>query len=88
MNISPEEVHEEWIDQYAVNQIRTIADHYGIFEHLFGDAYFHPIVNLNIDFTHNELKIPVHKGNIIKPEEVVAFFFLSATPRKWDRRCV
>ncbi|CAH0392229.1 unnamed protein product [Bemisia tabaci] len=69
VNISPEEVHEEWIDQYAVNQIRTIADHYGIFEHLFGDAYFHPIVNLNIDFTHNELKIPVHKGNIIKPEE-------------------
>lgn len=52
-------------------QLRQIADHYGIFDHLFGDAYFNPVVPLTVEFdleTDDTLAV-AHSGNIIKPDE-------------------
>lgn len=39
---------EEWLKTNGQNHIKTIATHYGIYEHLFGYAYFTPRVVLNI----------------------------------------
>lgn len=46
----------------------TMAKHYEIFDHLYGDGYFHPILPLTIDFDygHKELLARVHRGNLIK----------------------
>lgn len=49
--------------------IKTIADHYGVFLHLFGDAYFMPRVPLNIVYPIGDLNIPVYYGNVVKPVE-------------------
>ncbi|XP_005186602.1 large ribosomal subunit protein mL38 [Musca domestica] len=50
--------------------LRVIADHYGIFEDLFGAAYFIPRVNLNIQYEADaETLVPVYNGNVIKPKE-------------------
>lgn len=51
------------------NKIKIIADHYGVFDHLFGDAYFYPRVPLDINFEKDDAVIPVRYGNIIKPAE-------------------
>lgn len=47
-------VRGEWLRTNGQSQIKEIARHYGIFEHLFGYAYFTPRVPLNIN-VHNAL---------------------------------
>ncbi|KAK3852455.1 hypothetical protein Pcinc_040956 [Petrolisthes cinctipes] len=59
------------------HHIRTLAQHYGIFTHLFGNAYFVPSVMLKIDFPYDHSRreddvttsSPVYQGNVIKPRE-------------------
>lgn len=51
-----------------------MAEYYGIFEHLFGDAYFTPYIQMDINYENNCKKVPVYRGNIIKPNEV--FFII------------
>ena len=62
---------EDWLKTTAPSQIRTIAEHYGIFNDLYGDAYFHPVIPLtiNYDFGDPELLARVHRGNMITPNE-------------------
>ncbi|KAG8233227.1 hypothetical protein J437_LFUL012432 [Ladona fulva] len=69
LKLSVEDVRKEWNQSVGPNQIRIIADHYGIYEHLFGDAYFIPIVPLDVKFKSDNSYIPVYRGNIIKPFE-------------------
>jgi large subunit ribosomal protein L38 len=38
----------DWIKTVGPHQICKIAQHYGIYQHLFGDAFFKPRVNLDI----------------------------------------
>lgn len=58
-----------YLEQDGPDHIKTIADHYGVFEHLFGDAYFIPRVPLDIFYQTEEFKMPVYYGNTIKPKE-------------------
>lgn len=58
-----------FLDQNGPEHIKILADHYSVFEHLFGDAYFIPRVPLNILFQTTDLEIPVYYGNLIKPNE-------------------
>jgi large subunit ribosomal protein L38 len=63
-------VKEEWLKTVGPSQIKMIADHYGIYDHLFGDAYFVPRVMVDIGFKQKDGNLaPVHRGNIIKPSE-------------------
>lgn len=39
---------KEWIETNGQTQIKNIAQHYGIYEHLFGRAHFLPRIPLNI----------------------------------------
>lgn len=60
---------ETYLNESGPDHIKTIADHYSVFEHLFGDAYFIPRIPLKILFQTEEFNIPVYYGNTIKPKE-------------------
>lgn len=64
-------VHDEWLKTSGPLQIRRIADHYKIFEHLFGDAYFVPRVSLDIKYSleDGETQAPVYYGNLLTPTD-------------------
>nr|CAI5864187.1 unnamed protein product [Callosobruchus analis] len=67
--IDLEEVRQASETTAAPHYIKKIADHYGVFEHLFGDAYFHPRVPLNIVYETGEHGLPVFYGNVLKPRD-------------------
>lgn len=68
--INLEEVKEDW-KQSSGYHLKTIADHYGVYEHLFGEAFFIPRVPLDVNYVCQDCKIPVYSGNIIKPSEAI-----------------
>jgi large subunit ribosomal protein L38 len=65
--IDLEATNKEWVNTSAFYHIKQIADHYGVYEHLFGDAYFLPVIHLALQFNKDEIKHPVYFGNVIKP---------------------
>ncbi|VEN48228.1 unnamed protein product [Callosobruchus maculatus] len=67
--IDLEEVRQVSATTSAPNYIKNIADHYGVFEHLFGDAYFYPRVSLNIVYGTEDDGLPVYYGNVLKPSD-------------------
>lgn len=68
--ISLDEVKTVWNKLDAPVHIRRIANHYGIFQDLFGDAYFHPVVPLTIQYElESDMIAKVYTGNVIKPKE-------------------
>lgn len=48
VEISLEEVKRDWLQTSGQYHIRDIAQHYGVYQHLFGDAYFVPRVPLDV----------------------------------------
>lgn len=48
MNVDEEQVKNDWLESEGQFQIKTIAQFYGVFEHLFGLAYFLPRIQLDI----------------------------------------
>jgi len=68
--VSLDEIFNDWSKTNAPLHIKKLAEYYGIFEHLFGDAYFTPYIQMDINYDYNSKKLPVYRGNIIKPNEV------------------
>ncbi|XP_068632622.1 large ribosomal subunit protein mL38 [Battus philenor] len=72
LKVNLEEVKKEWLKTLGPNHKRQIAEHYSIFEHLYGEGYFIPYVNLKIEYEQkNDLNMPVYTGNVIKPAEAL-----------------
>nr|XP_014099961.2 39S ribosomal protein L38, mitochondrial [Bactrocera oleae] len=68
--IDLDEVDREYRVTNGQYDLRVIADHYGIFEDLFGLAYFVPRVALNIQYSLDGGNVNcVYNGNVIKPAE-------------------
>ncbi|KAH8397788.1 hypothetical protein KR222_001703 [Zaprionus bogoriensis] len=65
--IDLERVQQTYVQTTGPHDLRLLADHYGIFEHLFGSAYFVPRVPLRIAYGQQ----PVHNGNVIKPADAL-----------------
>jgi large subunit ribosomal protein L38 len=66
-----EKTKETWWETSGPHQVRQVAQHYGVFDHLFGDAYFTPRTSLNISYSQNDDTVaPVFYGNVLKPSEV------------------
>ncbi|GJQ84260.1 putative DNA helicase [Trypoxylus dichotomus] len=63
-----DEVQDEWLHTEGPSHIKVIADHYGIYQDLFGDAFFMPRVPLKVTFA-SDVDLPVYYGNTIKPSE-------------------
>lgn len=53
--INLEQVKQDWIQSSGPFHLKKIADHYKVFEHLFGSAYFTPRVQLNVTVNRNKL---------------------------------
>ncbi|XP_017893238.1 39S ribosomal protein L38, mitochondrial [Ceratina calcarata] len=70
LSIDLEEARRVWLETSSPFEIHKIAEHYGIFQHLFGDAFFFPVVPLSISYEiDNDIFVRVHSGNVIKPAE-------------------
>lgn len=69
VKIDLETCEQEWLRSYGPQHIKKIADHYGVYEHLFGDAYFYPRVVLNVAFETESGVLPVYYGNVVKPKD-------------------
>ncbi|XP_055538991.1 39S ribosomal protein L38, mitochondrial [Wyeomyia smithii] len=69
LTIDPNQVKSDWLKTSGPFHVRRVAEHYGIFEHLFGAAYFVPRVNLDITFFNGDTASPVYYGNVLKPSE-------------------
>lgn len=72
--VSLEEISNDWSKTNAPLHIKKIAEYYGVYEHLFGDAYFLPYIQMNINYQHDSQEVPVYRGNIIKPNEVIIIY--------------
>ena len=87
VKINLEESNAEWLKTVGPKHIRQIADHYGVFKHLFGDAYFNPQVPLNVSYVREDAKYPVYYGNVLKPDEATnkpEFFYESDENTLWS----
>ena len=66
-------VKSHWIQSGAVfDEIQQAGDLYGVFEDLFGQAYYKPCVMMDIAFRNDKFLVPVHRGNMIKPREATS----------------
>ncbi|XP_015127237.1 39S ribosomal protein L38, mitochondrial [Diachasma alloeum] len=80
LSIDLKAAKEDWWQTDAPSHIKTIAEHYGIFNDLYGDAYFYPTIPLEINYEVNEETIAtVHRGNLLKPNEVKNIPFVKYT---------
>lgn len=69
MALNLKQVKNDWLKTSGPFHVSRLAEHYGVFEHLFGAAYFIPRVELNVSFQNGDIASPVYYGNIVKPSE-------------------
>lgn len=70
LKIPLEEVTKDWEENSSIHHIHAVANHYHIYDHLFGLAFFYPVLKLDVGYTQDSDKIvPVHRGNIVTPTE-------------------
>lgn len=67
---------KEWLKESGSEHLTKAAEYYGVFEDLFGDAYFYPQINLDVAFKQKDHLVPVYRGNPIKPKQVSLLFQL------------
>ncbi|CAH0702413.1 unnamed protein product [Spodoptera exigua] len=74
LEIDLNEAKKEWLNTLGPQHKKQIADHYGIFEHLYGEGYFIPYLNLEVLYDlKNGSYLPVYTGNDIKPAEALEY---------------
>ncbi|XP_076286146.1 mitochondrial ribosomal protein L38 [Lasioglossum baleicum] len=70
LSIDIDVAREIWVKTNSPSDLHRIADHYRVFQHLFKDAYFKPVVPLEIDYqVQDDEFVRVYTGNVIKPSE-------------------
>lgn len=74
LEIDLNEAKKEWLETLGPQHKKQIAEHYGIFEHLYGEGYFIPYLNLEVQYDLKDGSyLPVYTGNIIKPAEALEY---------------
>ncbi|XP_045447672.1 39S ribosomal protein L38, mitochondrial [Melitaea cinxia] len=72
LEIDLEQSKKDWLHSLGPVHKKQIADHYGVFEHLYGEGFFIPQLNLEIFYDiKDDTCLPVYYGNIIKPAEAL-----------------
>jgi len=70
LNVDLSVVRKQWVDSGSVYEdILNAAELYGLFEDLFEHGYFKPCMMLDIKYQYQDVLVPVHRGNVIKPGE-------------------
>ncbi|XP_069813463.1 large ribosomal subunit protein mL38 [Dendropsophus ebraccatus] len=73
LRIPLDEVRADWERTWGPNHIQRVAEHYGVYKDLFGEATFVPRVMLRIQYNAAEDSVmPVYYGNVITPTEAAA----------------
>jgi large subunit ribosomal protein L38 len=83
VEINLDVVKDECFQTSGPYQLKKIADHYGIYNDLFGKyAYFVPRVQLNINFPGKENEVwSVHNGNRLMPADLKSAPNVSYDPK-------
>ncbi|CAG9129207.1 unnamed protein product [Plutella xylostella] len=70
IRVDKDQVRQVWLETAGPVHKKNIAEHYGIFEHLYGEGYFLPLLNLEVLYDLKDGScLPVYTGNVIKPLE-------------------
>ncbi|XP_072938538.1 large ribosomal subunit protein mL38 [Epargyreus clarus] len=70
LEVDLDTVRKDWLELLGPQHKKRIAEHYGIFEHLYGEGYFTPFLNLEVLYDcYPDSYLPVFTGNVIKPLE-------------------
>ena len=66
-----DQIRQDWFKTCGPHHLKNLAEHFNIYEDLFGEAYFLPRVPLKISYPQlDDSVMPVYFGNQIKPYEV------------------
>ncbi|XP_050673946.1 39S ribosomal protein L38, mitochondrial [Leptidea sinapis] len=72
LEIDLQEAKKVWLETLGPYHKKQIADHYSIYEHLYGEGYFVPFINIEVTYDlKNGTCLPVYTGNVIKPSEAL-----------------
>ncbi|CAD1470413.1 unnamed protein product [Heterotrigona itama] len=70
LSLNLEEARKIWLETTGPYNVRKIADHYGIYQDLFGNAFFFPAIHLDVNYSmDDDTLVKVCTGNVIKPAE-------------------
>ncbi|XP_043496530.1 39S ribosomal protein L38, mitochondrial [Polistes fuscatus] len=71
INIDLEKAREIWWETNGPEHTYRIAEHYGVYQHLYKDAFFYPVIQLQVDYDLgiDDVLARVYTGNVIKPSE-------------------
>ncbi len=87
--ISLDDVRCEWLRTSGPFHMKTLAEHFNIYDDLFGEAYFVPRVPLTIKYEDADgVQTAVYSGNQIKPVEVRNVIWTRVVSFFWLRRHV
>ncbi|CAI9606395.1 unnamed protein product [Staurois parvus] len=65
-----DEVRAEWERTCGPHHIQRVAEHYGVYKDLFGEATFVPRVALRVQYNAgHDTVMPVYYGNVVTPSE-------------------
>ncbi|XP_077126940.1 large ribosomal subunit protein mL38 [Ranitomeya variabilis] len=68
-----DEVRAEWESSCGPAHIQRVAEHYGVYKDLFGEATFVPRVTLRVQYsTGEDTVMPVYYGNVVTPAEAAS----------------
>lgn len=71
MVIPLEEISAEWLVTNGPKEVKRIADHYGVYKDLYGEAYFYPVTRMNVAYKlADDEYAHVYYGNPLKASEV------------------
>lgn len=80
LEIDLTEARKEWLQTTGPYHKKNIAEHYGIFEHLYNEGYFIPYINLDVFYDlKNGSLLPVCSGNVVKPVEAKDYPIINYT---------
>ncbi|KAM4691197.1 large ribosomal subunit protein mL38 [Rhinophrynus dorsalis] len=72
LRIPLDEVQAEWERTSGPYHVQRVAEHYGVYKDLFGEATFVPSVTLRVQYNKGEdLVMPVYYGNVVSPSEAL-----------------
>lgn len=74
MEVRLEDIESERTQTNKPQHLQQAAEYFNLYQDLFGDAYFTPVIPLSVEFSvvskGEEVVSPVHAGNQITPFEV------------------
>uniref|UniRef100_A0A8D8LH34 Large ribosomal subunit protein mL38 n=1 Tax=Cacopsylla melanoneura TaxID=428564 RepID=A0A8D8LH34_9HEMI len=92
LKIPLEDVTREWEQHSFMQHVHAIANHYNIFDDLFGMAYFYPVLPLDISYpTEGDKVYPVYRGNVLTPTQTSSkpsIAFTSSPDSLWTLKLV